>query len=101
MNRITVNALATCALIVLSSSAMAGPSEMNVRSGIGNVNMNKVTDARLEGLLEELESQPELGQLGTPENGCNTIIGHQGKGGLAAGVDQDVIILGDVINLCQ
>lgn len=83
-----------------SSTVLSGSQEINVRQNIGNGSMNKIAGARLQGMFadapkETVESTKEFGR-----NGCVTSIGSQQSGSSLLDQPQDVVINGDITNVC-
>lgn len=74
--------------------------ELNVRQNIGNSSMNKISSARLQGMFAQkpektVESNKEFGR-----RGCVTSIASQQDGSNLMGAPTDVIITGDITNVC-
>lgn len=82
-----------------SGLAQAGKyDEINMRTHVDNASMNKIAGARLQGMLvgSDRSSSPNTGK-----RDCVTQIGNQNSNQSLIGSQQDVIVIGDVINFCQ
>jgi len=91
------------ALIVvgLSVSGLASASkysEINVRTHVDNASLNKIAGARLQGMLAGSDRSPGPS---TGSRDCVTQIGNQDANQSLIGSQQDVIVIGDIINFCQ
>lgn len=85
----------------LASSANAGTgTELNVRQNIGNQSMNKVASARLRGMFAEGPTETVKSTKEFGKRGCVTSIGNQQSGSSLMGQPRDVLITGDVTNVC-
>ena len=83
----------------IAGTASAGKyDEINMRQHVDNESMNKVADARLRGMLA---GQNTGKGRGTGRRDCITQIGNQNANQSLIGSEQDVIVIGDVINVCQ
>lgn len=82
-----------------SALASAGKyDEINVRKHVDNQSQNKVLEARLRGMLG---GGAQGKGPATGDRDCITQIGNQNADQSLIGSSQDVIIVGDVINVCQ
>ena len=73
------------------------PEEMNLRQHINNRINNKISDARLRGMLAG--DKARAGVVESGDSNCVLQIGNYSPGSNSN--QQDTIILGDVINLCK
>ena len=74
--------------------------QLNVRQNIGNSSMNKISSARLQGIFSEkpkktVESNKQFGR-----RGCVTSIASQQSGTSLMDRPRDVVINGDITNVC-
>ena len=84
----------------LGSAAASDRSEMNVRESLNNSSKNKIISARLIGLVGGKTDLTKIGAIGQSENTCNTTIGNTDGGSSLTGETRDIIVVGDVINIC-
>jgi len=79
------------------------PEEMNLRQHMDPRLRNKLSNARLKGMLagEKAKSQIAESFPGDQDTKCSTQIGNLALGNSGQSNSQDIIILGDVINYCN
>lgn len=87
-------------MAVVAPESVDASQQLNVRQNIGNSSMNKIASARLQGMFagkteKTVKSTKEFGR-----RGCTTSIGNQQAGSSLIGQPRDVIISGDVTNVC-
>jgi len=93
--------------VIYSSPSFAEkPEEMNLRSHMDPKIRNKISNARLRGMLArervETEYQDVIGNgKGGKDSPCSTNIGNHSLNNIGSPTRQDIIILGDIINLCN
>ncbi len=92
-------ALAVIGLSMSVNASASKYSDINQRTHIDNSSMNKISGARLRGML--VGSDRKKRSPGTGDQDCVTQIGNQGSNQSLIGNQQDIIIVGDVINFCQ
>ena len=85
----------------LSAAIASDKSEMNARQTIDNASMNKIVGARLRGMLAGETAKRGIGEAGAPDSGCNTSIGSSDSSSPLDGGVQEIIIIGDIINICH
>ncbi len=95
MKHSILTSLVIVALLGASQASAVKPKEMNLRQTIDNGSMNKVSAARLRGMLAGEHAQQQMNQTG---NDCQTQIGSLEDDGSLLGDKQDIIIIGDIIN---
>ena len=91
---------------LLGTQSMAG--DINQPIHLPNKSVNKINQVRLQGLITEKETRlsvdDELNATGLnqiEQFGCNLNIGNTVSGSSLLSGDRDVIITGDVINVCE
>lgn len=94
------------AALLLSMQCQAG--DINQPIHLPNKSVNKINQVRLQGLITEkevgLRVDDELNATGLnqlEQFGCNLNIGNSVSGSSILSGERDVIITGDVINICE
>jgi len=98
MNKFTRISMLTLLLVIANSANASKYDEINPRQHVDNESMNKVAAARLQGMLagKNAGQDPVAG-----DRDCSTKIGNQNASQSLIGSEQNVIVIGDVINVCQ
>jgi|GEM_PF-5066211 len=117
MNRPAFYVLSFTLMISLSTSVYA--QQINNPTHIPNKFQNKINNVRLKGLTQEDTSSKQANQEIKKEfdradfgfsggdlniiesNGCNVNVGNSVNAGLSGTAERNVIIAGDVINVCK
>jgi len=95
-------ALGLIAAVVLSEPLLAdNPETMNERQHIDNRIRNKIANARLRGMMAGIQARAEINDGIGEESDCVTQIGNYSLDSGSRPSEQDIIILGDVINVCR
>lgn len=85
----------------LSAAIASDRSEMNIRQTIDNPSMNKILGARLRGMLAGEAAKRGIGEAGVSDSSCNTSIGSSDSSSPLDDGVTEIIIIGDIINICQ
>ena len=106
MKRILSICAPVVCLVIWPSAPFAG--DINQPTHLPNRAVNKITQVRLLGLTAEEENEglleDELSSIGIGnfnQSGCNLNVGNSIGEAPGLGGDRDVIINGDVINVCK
>ena len=95
-------AAALAVVLVPAPAHAATPVELNVRQDIDNASRNRVASARLQAMLAD--NGIERGAVdsigGTSANDCTTQIGNTQGGGSLLDPSPEIIIVGDITNVC-
>jgi|GEM_PF-3598219 len=83
--------------------------DINQQTSMSNAVMNKVIHHRLVGMLAEASTRKKsrdqkrqaLDAAVGGGQGCGVDIGNVGSTGVAGQADQEIVIVGDVINVCN
>jgi len=110
---------ALCLAVLLAFSNTTQAQKINNPSHIPNKFQNKINNIRLKGLTQRHNSKKQVdeeikegfdradfgfsgGDLQIIEsNGCNVNIGNSINAGLSGTAERNVIVAGDVINVCK
>lgn len=106
MMKTQIQALLISASFLLSTQCLSG--DINQPIHLPNKSVNKINQVRLQGLITEkevgLQVDDELNATGLnqiEQYGCNLNIGNSISGSSILSGERDVIIAGDVINVCE
>jgi hypothetical protein len=91
---------AVCLICGVLGAASANATELNIRQNISNGSMNKVASARLQGIFAsapktQVEENRQFGR-----RGCVTEVGSRSSGSSLLGQPKDIVINGDITNVC-
>ena len=97
-----------CSTALLLCTIPLPAADINSPVHLPNKAVNKINQVRLKGLVTDDETRAQVGEelnrIGLDrfeQNGCNLNIGNTTSANSLLSGDRDVIVTGDVINVCQ